>query len=203
MLLFTQGGHCCGKEECCGSKRLTFLEEQEIDAPDVFTDQPHILAVTLAGTAAHGGLVDPQEMLMLQLDFHCYQVKGGKVEGQGSWRGSGVVEKVGRGGRGRGRCRRTAQALSHGGRRCGTAKERGLTGRGWLGQTGLADVHVEISFANQYYPCDFAFTYECGMGGSFSEGSSAGSVLFMVARLPLLPLARGRAVQCSFFSARL
>ena len=29
---------------------------------------------------------------------------------------------------------------------------------------GLADVHVEISFANAYYPCDFAFTYECGMG---------------------------------------
>ena len=31
-------------------------------------------------------------------------------------------------------------------------------------QTGLADVHVEISFGNAYYPCDFAFTYECGMG---------------------------------------
>mmetsp|Transcript_66846 Transcript_66846/g.139308 ORF Transcript_66846/g.139308 Transcript_66846/m.139308 type:complete len:396 (+) Transcript_66846:152-1339(+) len=93
---------------------------QEIDAPDVFTDQPHILAVTMSGTAATGGLVDPQEMLMLQLDFHCYQ-------------------------------------------------------------TGLADVHVEISFANQYYPCDFAFTYECGMGGSsWEHGGSASSVLFMV-----------------------
>jgi hypothetical protein len=48
---------------------------QEIDAPDVFTDQPHILAVTMAGTAASGGVVDPQEMLMLQLDFHCHQVQ--------------------------------------------------------------------------------------------------------------------------------
>jgi len=36
--------------------------------------EPHILAVTLSGTAAAGGVVDSSEMLMLQLDFHCYQV---------------------------------------------------------------------------------------------------------------------------------
>lgn len=95
-------------------------ESQEIDAPDVFTDQPHILAVTLSGTAANGGLVDSQEMLMLQLDFHCYQ-------------------------------------------------------------TGLADVHVEISFANEYYPCDFAFTYECGMGESSDvAGGGSGGGLFLI-----------------------
>ena len=29
-------------------------------------------AVTMSGTAANGGLVDPSEMLMLQLDFHWY-----------------------------------------------------------------------------------------------------------------------------------
>ena len=65
----------------------------------------------MSGTAASGGMVDTQQMLMLQLDFHCYQ-------------------------------------------------------------TGLADVHVEISFANQYYPCDFAFTYECGMGSSGGDDKS-------------------------------
>jgi len=97
--------------------------QQEVDAPDVFTDQPHILAVTMSGTAANGGLVDPSEMLMLQLDFHCYQ-------------------------------------------------------------TGLADVHVEISFANAYYPCDFAFTYECGMGeGGIGDKSDSLSVLFTVSFL--------------------
>ncbi|EKX32769.1 hypothetical protein GUITHDRAFT_156235 [Guillardia theta CCMP2712] len=95
---------------------------QEVDAPDVFTDQPHILAVTMSGSAARGGLVDTRDMLMLQLDFHCYQ-------------------------------------------------------------TGLADVHVEISFANQYYPCDFAFTYECGMGESGSDKSNAFTVFVMVSFL--------------------
>ena len=30
--------------------------------------------VTRSGTAASGGAVDPEQMLMLQLDFHCYQV---------------------------------------------------------------------------------------------------------------------------------
>jgi len=96
---------------------------QEVDAPDVFTDQPHILAVTMSGTAASGGSVDPEQMLMLQLDFHCYQ-------------------------------------------------------------TGLADVHVEISFANQYYPCDFAFTYECGMGSTAGDSKSDPlSVFFMVSFL--------------------
>ena len=93
--------------------------QQEVDVPDVFTDQPHILAVTLSGTAANGGLVDPSEMLMLQLDFHCYQ-------------------------------------------------------------TGLADVHVEISFANAYYPCDFAFTYECGMGEEGAAAQSSGLSGFFV-----------------------
>jgi len=40
-------------------------------------------------------------------------------------------------------------------------------------QTGLADVHVEISFSNQFYPADFAFTYECGMGAA-SVGGGGG-----------------------------
>lgn len=50
-------------------------------------------------------------------------------------------------------------------------------------QTGLADVHVEISFSNQYYPTDFAFTYECGIGVSGLQGGGGvgmGSMLLLL-----------------------
>ncbi len=40
---------------------------------------------------------------------------------------------------------------------------------------------MEISFANEYYPCDFAFTYECGMGESSDvAGGGSGGGLFLI-----------------------
>ena len=106
--------------------------QQEVDTPDVFTDQPHILAVTMSGTAANGGLVDPSEMLMLQV------ICSANVTPRVHW------------------------SACHTGTSSSDMLMRQLDFHCY--QTGLADVHVEISFANAYYPCDFAFTYECGMG---------------------------------------
>jgi len=40
-------------------------------------------------------------------------------------------------------------------------------------KSGLADVHVEISFGGHFYPCDYAFTYEC-LSGGISGGDASG-----------------------------
>jgi len=57
-------------------------------------------------------------------------------------------------------------------------------------------VHVEISFANEYYPCDFAFTYECGMGESadVAAGGSGGGLFFVLNVLGLC----GCIVGCAY-----
>jgi hypothetical protein len=57
-------------------------------------------------------------------------------------------------------------------------------------------VHVEISFANEYYPCDFAFTYECGMGESadVAAGGSGGGLFFVLNLLGLC----GCVVGCAY-----
>jgi len=47
-------------------------------------------------------------------------------------------------------------------------------------KSGLADVHVEISFGGHFYPCDYAFTYEC-LSGGISGGDGGGMMSFMCA----------------------
>jgi hypothetical protein len=71
-------------------------------------------------------------------------------------------------------------------------------------QTGLADVHVEISFANEYYPCDFAFTYECGMGESadVAAGGSGGSFFFILNLLGLCGCVVGSAYNYAVLQKR-
>lgn len=49
-------------------------KRQQIDEPDVFTDETDVLTVTTAGSSADGGLVTADDMLTLQLDFHCHKV---------------------------------------------------------------------------------------------------------------------------------
>ena len=97
---------------------------------------------------------------MLQLDFHCYQVRFLPVSGFCT-----VLNVI---------C--VFSVLS------AWLCTESLT---ILCQTGLADVHVEISFANEYYPCDFAFTYECGMGESsdVATGDSGGGLLLVLCLL--------------------
>ena len=71
-------------------------------------------------------------------------------------------------------------------------------------QTGLADVHVEISFANEYYPCDFAFTYECGMGESadVAAGGSGGGLFFVLNLLGLCGCVVGSAYNYAILQKR-
>jgi len=46
-------------------------------------------------------------------------------------------------------------------------------------KSGLADVHVEISFGGHFYPCDYAFTYEC-LSGGISGGDGGGMMSFIL-----------------------
>ncbi len=119
---------------------------------------------------------------MLQLDFHCYQVSRQYKYGNGR-----VPEHILCWFQVAGPTAKLTLLASH--RTCISYKH-------FRFQTGLADVHVEISFANEYYPCDFAFTYECGMGESTDAvaGGSGGGLFFVLNVLGLC----GCVVGCAY-----